>query len=103
MGLLLVQPVKAPSSLGGEDVFLFEPLALEYIAAGVLKAHDVMILNLRLEKNLQDVLEGFRPQIVGITSYTVHVNPVKRLYGKSRRNINYNSFFSTLFFHSLNL
>ena len=35
MKILLVQPPKAPSTIGGEDVFLFEPLALEYLAAGV--------------------------------------------------------------------
>ena len=28
MKVLLVQPPKAPVTLGGEDVFLFEPLAL---------------------------------------------------------------------------
>ena len=67
MKILLVEPSKAPSSLGGEDIFLYEPLALEYIAAGVSKDHDVMIFDQRLEKNLQDVLESFRPHIVGKT------------------------------------
>ena len=80
MRILLVQPVKPSISMGGEEVFLYEPLALEYIAAGVSKDHDVMIFDQRLEKNLLNVIERFNPQIVGITSYSVHVNPVKKLF-----------------------
>jgi len=52
MRILLVEPAKAPLSLGGEDVFLYEPLALEYVGAGVSKSHEVRILDQRLEKNL---------------------------------------------------
>jgi radical SAM superfamily enzyme YgiQ (UPF0313 family) len=66
--------------MGGEEVFLYEPLALEYIAAGVSKDHDVMIFDQRLEKNLTEAIERFKPQIIGITSYSVHVNPVKKLF-----------------------
>ena len=80
MRILLIEPAKAPISIGGEDVFIFEPLALEYIAAGVARDHEVMILDLRLEKDLQKVLSTFRPDIVGITAYTVHVNGVRKLF-----------------------
>ncbi|HEY96198.1 MAG TPA: radical SAM protein [Dehalococcoidia bacterium] len=80
MRILLIQPAKQSISLGGEEVFLYEPLALEYIAAGVSKDHDVMIFDQRLEKNLPDAIEKFNPQIIGITSYSVHVNPVKKLF-----------------------
>jgi len=78
--ILLIEPAKAVSTIGGEDVFVYEPLALEYVAACVAKDHDVKILDLRLEKNLQEVLKDFRPDVVGITSYTVHVNTVKSLF-----------------------
>ncbi len=80
MKILLIEPQKPSVSLGGEDVFLYEPLALEYVAAGVSQDHDVMILDQRLEKNIQDSIKSFSPDIVGITSYTVHVNPVKQLF-----------------------
>ena len=56
MKVLLIEPAKAPLTIGGEDAFLFEPLALEYLAAGVARYHDVRILDLRLEKVLQEVL-----------------------------------------------
>ena len=80
MRILLIQPAKPPISIGGDDVFLFEPLALEYVAAGVSGAHDVKILDMRLESGLEPVLQQFAPQIVGITSYTIHVNIVKTLF-----------------------
>lgn len=79
MKILLIEPAKAPLTLGGEDVFLYEPLALEYLAAGVSRDHDVQILDMRLDKGLQPVLADFSPDVVGVTSYTVHVNTVRRL------------------------
>lgn len=82
MKILLIEPPKSPLTIGGEDVFLFEPLALEYLAAGVSAEHEVMILDLRLDKNLQGVLDSFQPDIVGITAYSVHVNVVKNLFEK---------------------
>lgn len=80
MKILLIEPTKAPLTIGGEDVFIYEPLALEYIAAGVSADHDVRILDLRLEKDLERMFKDFSPDVVGITSYTVHVNTVKKLF-----------------------
>lgn len=79
MRILLIEPSKPSVSIGGEDVFLFEPLALEYVAAGVCQDHEVRILDHRLDKNLDALLDDFQPEVVGITAYTVHVNVVKRL------------------------
>jgi radical SAM superfamily enzyme YgiQ (UPF0313 family) len=79
MKILLVEPPKASLTIGGEDTSLYEPLALEYLAAGVARDHDVRIIDLRLEKDLQGVFEHFGPDVVGITSYTVHVNTVRAL------------------------
>ncbi|MGD2104672.1 MAG: radical SAM protein [Anaerolineae bacterium] len=82
MRILLIQPSKAPLTIGGEDVFIYEPLALEYVAAGVADHHDVKIIDLRLEEDLERALELFRPQVVGITAYTVHVNAVRSLFNQ---------------------
>ncbi|HSJ55471.1 MAG TPA: radical SAM protein [Anaerolineae bacterium] len=79
MNILLIEPAKAPRTIGGEDVFLYEPLALEYVAAGVSRDHDVTIFDQRLDKDLQAALARSRPDVVGITSYTVHVNMVRKL------------------------
>ena len=48
MKILLIQPAKPEKALGGEDFAIFEPLALEYLAAGVASDHDVRILHMRL-------------------------------------------------------
>lgn len=85
MRILLIQPAKPPISIGGDDVFLFEPLALEYVAAGVSGAHDVKILDMRLESDLESVLQQFNPQVAGITSYTIHVNIVKTLFAQVKQ------------------
>lgn len=79
MKILLIQPPKAPLTLGGEDVFIYEPLALEYVAAGVAPDHDVRILDMRFGDSLPETLQSFQPDIVGLTAYTVHVNVVRRL------------------------
>jgi radical SAM superfamily enzyme YgiQ (UPF0313 family) len=82
--VLLIEPPKAPLTIGGEDVFIFEPLALEYVASGVVANHDVRILDMRLDKDLDTVLRDFKPDAVGFTAYTVHVNTVRRLAGDIR-------------------
>ncbi len=80
MKILLVQPAKPQKALGGEDFHIYEPLALEYLAAGVAGNHDVRILDMRLDPDLDSVLRNYQPEVVGITSYTVHVNTVRRLF-----------------------
>jgi hopanoid C-3 methylase len=80
MKILLVQPAKPHKALGGEDFSIFEPLALEYLAAGVVNDHEVRILDMRLDPDLDAVLQNYQPDVVGITAYTVHVNTVKRLF-----------------------
>lgn len=85
MNILLVQPPKAAITIGGEDVFLYEPLALEYLAAGVVQEHDVRILDMRLDKDLPATLADFQPNVVGITAYTVHVNVVRRLFDQVKQ------------------
>ena len=57
MKILLVQPAKPEKALGGEDFSIFEPLALEYLAAGVAGDHDVRILDMRLDPDLEAVLQ----------------------------------------------
>lgn len=80
MKILLVQPVKPATALGGEDFAIYEPLALEYLAAGVAGDHDVRILDMRIDPDLDFHLRQYCPDVVGITSYTVHVNTVKKLF-----------------------
>lgn len=80
MKVLLIQPAKAARTIGGEQAFLYEPLALEYLAAAVAPHHDVEILDMRLDGRLEEALKRFPPDVVGVTAYTVHVNVAKRLF-----------------------
>lgn len=85
MKILLIQPRKPEEAIGGEDFHIFEPLALEYLASVVRDHHDVKILDMRLENDLDTVLNSFNPDVVGITAYTVHVNVVKLLFEKIKK------------------
>lgn len=69
---MLVQP---PSGSALSDrVFLYEPLALEYLGAGLkLDGHDVRLLDTRLDPDIEPALAEFKPEIVGLTGYTVQV------------------------------
>lgn len=80
MKILLVQPPKAKKTIGGDDYFIFEPLALEYLASGIKDLHDVKILDMRFDRDFDKELRSYRPDVVGITAYTVHVNTVKDLF-----------------------
>lgn len=82
MKILLKQPRKPEKAVGGEDFHIFEPLALEYIASGVRYHHDVQILDMHLENDMDAVINSCKPDVVGITSYTEHVNVVKQLFEK---------------------
>jgi len=82
MKILLIQPAKAQKTIGGDDVFIYEPLALEYLASGIKDSHDVKILDMRFDKDLDTEIKGYEPDVVGITAYTVHVNTVKNLFNK---------------------
>lgn len=78
MRVLLIQP---PSCYPESDqFFLFEPLALEYLGAGLrLDGHEVELLDARLEPDIDGVFRRFRPEAVGVTGYTSQVNIVRTL------------------------
>ncbi len=87
MRILLIEPPKPAASIGGEEVFLFEPLALEYLGAAVPGEHETRLLDMRLDKGLDALLSEWRPDVVGITSYTVHVNVVKALFERVKARL----------------
>lgn len=78
MNVLLIEP---PSNDPLTDrIFMFEPLALEYLGAGLkLDGHTVEVLDARLEPDIEAACRRFQPQLVGLTGYTSHVNIIKRI------------------------
>jgi len=69
--ILLVQP-NSPEGVGFRLVAGPEPLHLEMIAATVPE-HEVRILDMRLDRDLESALHGFAPDLVAVTTLTPEV------------------------------
>jgi radical SAM superfamily enzyme YgiQ (UPF0313 family) len=72
MKILLIQPPISPIDFAAGRLVLNEPLALEIIAACVAN-HEVRILDMRLDDDLEREMETLQPDIVATTSYTAGV------------------------------
>lgn len=84
MKLLLIQPPSTSPLM--DQIYLFEPLALEYLAAGAqLDGHQVIIHDARIDHDLEKVLFDFAPDVVGLTGFTSHLNIVHTLAATSRQ------------------
>lgn len=71
MRILLVQP-DVGATVGFRTVALPEPLHLEMVAA-MVPDHDVRILDMRLDPNLDAALRQFWPEMVAVTALTPEV------------------------------
>jgi hopanoid C-3 methylase len=76
MNILLIEP---PSGLDLLDhFFVHEPLGLEYLGAGLLAdGHRVEILDARFDPDVEAACRRLRPDVVGLTGYTVQLRFVK--------------------------
>ncbi len=83
MKILLIQPQSGAKL--SDQVYLHEPLALEYLGAG-LKAdgHEVTLLDARLEPGIEAVLLRERPDLVGLTGYTSQMNIIKEIAAQGK-------------------
>lgn len=76
MKTLLIQPPSHDPETN--RIFMFEPLALEYLGAGLkLDDHVVELLDARVESDIEAAFRRFQPQVVGLTGFTSHVNIIK--------------------------
>lgn len=75
MRVLLVRPVCTNERFGLGPFFRVEPLGLEYVAAALLaRGHEVKIADLRFGPSLGQLLDRFRPRVVGVAcAHTVDV------------------------------
>jgi len=73
MNVLLVQPPSNDPLM--DQVYLFEPLALEYLGAGLRQdGHTVRLLDCRIDPDYEQQLREFRPDVIGLTGFTCHLN-----------------------------
>lgn len=78
MKMLLIQPPSTSSLM--DQIYLFEPLALEYLAAGVqLDGHQVQILDARIDNDIDKAVQDFSPDVIGLTGFTSHLNIVREI------------------------
>lgn len=87
MKILLVTTPQSSQSTDASSLVLLEPLALEYLGAGVQEHHDVKILDLRTdaEPGLKETLESFQPDILGCGAYTPEVYSAKKLCAEAKK------------------
>jgi radical SAM superfamily enzyme YgiQ (UPF0313 family) len=64
-----------------------EPLALEYLGAGIQKNHEVRLLDLRVdtEPGLKETLESFKPDIIGCGPYTHEMGSAKQVLAEAKK------------------
>ncbi len=78
MKILLVQPECQAKGIGFRLLTLPEPLHLEMVAATVPE-HDVRILDMRLDENLDAALRTFCPEMVAVTALTPEVYTAQKI------------------------
>jgi radical SAM superfamily enzyme YgiQ (UPF0313 family) len=84
MNILLMQPPSQNPIV--DQVYLFEPLALEYLGAvAQQEGHRVRILDARLDPDIEGCLREYPPDVVGMTAFTSHMNIVKHMAATVRR------------------
>lgn len=79
MRVLLVRP-RSGNLFARLNMIQFEPLELEYLAAAVLELnHEYSIYDGLIERTcFSQCLSAYRPDVVAITGYTIHVNSIKK-------------------------
>ncbi len=73
MRILLINPACDSKTIGLRHIAKLEPLGLEMIGASVKGLHEVRLVDMEVEPNdLEEALQEFMPDIVGVTSEIVH-------------------------------
>ena len=84
MKILLVQPYYRPD-YHNQYLWLNEPLALEYVAAGIPAPHSVTMLDMRFDPDLEGWLARERPDVVATTGYTIDAPAMHDILARVKR------------------
>ena len=75
MKVLLIWPPSPEYCVLTEEFSCCEPLGLEYIAASLEKEHEVAIIDLRLEDEIEKIIIEMKPDVIGLSiPFTAVVN-----------------------------
>lgn len=77
MRVLLIQPPLSDEMI---SLGILEPLGLE-VLAGALDGHEVEILDMRVDDGLEEKLQAFDPDVVGITAVSVEASNARKVAG----------------------
>lgn len=78
MKILLVNPPSGSLTVGLKHLAKIEPLGLEIIGASV-PGHDVELLDMELDTDLEGTLQRYRPDIVGVSAQVVQTYTSRRV------------------------
>src|SRR2546423_14847954 len=84
MRVLFVKPRLANTTLGGVDSSLWEPLEFEALAAAI-PGHDVRVLDLRFDSDLEGEIARFQPHVVGTTAMSVNVYAARDILQRAKQ------------------
>lgn len=94
MKVLLVRPPRIKQAITLGEFMYSEPIGLEMLYTMLKEAHQVEIIDLMAEKTpIEEKLDEFQPDVVGITTLCIDVPTVNTLLNKVKR---YNSSIITL-------
>ena len=79
MRILLVNPPSGDLTIGLKHLAKIEPLGLEIIGAAV-PDHEVELLDMELDTDLQSALERFKPDMVGASAQIVQTYTVQGVF-----------------------
>lgn len=78
MRILLLQPPSSNPLM--DQVYLFEPLALEYLGAGLKPdGHELLLHDARIDPDWEAAVTAFQPDLVGLTGFTSHLNIIRQM------------------------
>jgi radical SAM superfamily enzyme YgiQ (UPF0313 family) len=74
MKVAFIRPKPSPSTIGLQHLMIVEPLELEILAATILNEHEVVIIDLILEKRKIDYfIKTVKPDVLCLTGYITHI------------------------------
>lgn len=80
MKVLIINPAYPKKTIGFKNLLVLEPLALLYMGAIIKNQHNVRLLDMVVDPNINRELESFRPDVVCVSAFFVHRDSVVALF-----------------------
>ncbi|MDD4545405.1 MAG: cobalamin-dependent protein, partial [Bacteroidales bacterium] len=85
MKILFLRPSAPEETIGLQHLMIVEPLELELLATLVEKEHEVIIIDLILEKQSAEYfIKKYMPDMVCITGYITHTADMLKISQKAK-------------------